>query len=194
MKKTTLFILLFTAFSILAQDKFKTKAATVNFEASVPFFEEVKAVNKLGTIVLEPKTSAIVCVLVIKDFRFKRDLMEQHFNENYIESHRYPKAVFKGKIAKFDLKDINEIEKEYEIKGKLYLHGKSKEIIVNALIKKVGQGIQISSSFPITIADFDIDIPYLIAGKISKIVNTELFGVVQCDDCPAKEIVVANSN
>ena len=82
MKRTTLLILFFTAFSLLAQDKFKTTTAVVNFEASVPFFEEVKAVNKLGTIILEPETSTLICTVVIKDFRFKMDLMQEHFNEN----------------------------------------------------------------------------------------------------------------
>ncbi|MEN2402684.1 YceI family protein [Flavobacterium sp. MC2016-06] len=179
MKRTTLFMLLFTAFSILAQDKFKTTTAIVNFEASVPLFEEVKAVNKLGTIVLEPQTSALTCIVTIKDFRFKMDLMQEHFNDNYIESRRYPKAVFKGKIEKFDLKDINEIEKEYDVKGKLYLHGKSKIITVKALIKRVPEGIQIVSNFPISVSDFNIEIPYVVANKISKTVYTDLSGIMK---------------
>lgn len=179
MKRTTLFILLFTAFSILAQDKFKTTSAIINFEASVPFFEEVKAVNKLGTIILEPETSMLICTAVIKDFRFKMDLMQEHFNDNYIESNRYPKAVFKGKIEKFDLKDINEVEKEYDVKGKLYLHGKYKVISVKAQIKKVPEGIQILSNFPLSVSDFNIEIPYVVANKISKTVRTDLSGIMK---------------
>ncbi|RUT68891.1 YceI family protein [Flavobacterium cupreum] len=179
MKKTTLFIFLFTAFSLLAQDKFKTSSAIVNFQASVPFFEEVKAVNKLGTIVLEPQTSTLICTVVIKDFRFKMDLMQEHFNDNYIESHRYPKAVFKGKIEKFDVKDITETEKEYDVTGKMYLHGKSKIIAVKALIKKVPDGIQIISNFPLSVSDFNIEIPYVVANKISKTVHTDLSGIMK---------------
>lgn len=179
MKRTTLLILLFSAFSILAQDKFKTNTAIVNFEASVPFFEEVKAVNKLGTIVLEPESSTLICTVVIKDFRFKMDLMQSHFNDNYLESNRYPKSVFKGKIEKFDLKNVDGIEKEYDVKGKLYLHGKSKIIEMKALIKKVPEGIQISCNYPISVEDFNIDIPYVVASKISKTANTNLIGVVR---------------
>jgi len=179
MKRTTLLILLFTAFSLLAQDKFRTNSAVVNFEASVPFFEEVKAVNKLGTLVLEPETSTLICTVIIKDFRFKMDLMQEHFNDNYIESHRYPKAVFKGKIEKFDLKNIDETEKEYDIKGKLYLHGKSKMIAVKALMKRVPEGIQIVSTFPISVEDFNIEIPYVVANKISKTVQTDLTGIMK---------------
>lgn len=179
MKKTTLFIFLFTAFSLLAQDKFKTNSAVINFQASVPFFEEVKAVNKLGTIVLEPQTSTLICTVVIRDFHFKMDLMQEHFNDNYIESHRYPKAVFKGKIEKFDLKDITEDEKEYDVTGKIYLHGKSKVIAVKALIKKVPDGIQIVSNFPLSVSDFNIEIPYVVANKISKTVQTDLSGIMK---------------
>jgi len=108
--------------------------------------------------------------------------MQEHFNENYMQSRRYPKAVFKGKIEKFDLKDINETEKEYQIKGKLVLRGKSKDVMVSALIKKVGDGIQIISDFPISVSDFNIQIPNEIAAKISKTANTGLIGVVKTND------------
>jgi len=182
MKRITLFILLFTTFSIFAQDKFKTNTAIVNFEATVPFFEEIKAVNNLGTIVLEPETSTLLCTVVIKDFRFKMDLMQTHFNENYLESDRYPKSVFKGKIEQFNLVDIGETEKEYAVKGKLYLHGKSKIIEMKAFIKKVPEGIQISCNYPIEVADFDIAIPNVVAGKISKTAHTNLAGVLRSNE------------
>ncbi|MDR7372101.1 YceI family protein [Flavobacterium aquidurense] len=182
MKRTTLLILLFSAFSLFAQEKFITNTATVNFEASVPLFEEVKAVNRSVAIVLEPKTSAFICTVVVKDFRFKLDLMQEHFNDNYMESNRYPKAVFKGKIAKFDLKDITEIEKEYTIKGKLTVRGKSKEVEVKAFLKKVNDGILIHSDFPISITDFNIELPKEIEAKISKTANTDLTGVIRSED------------
>ncbi|MEN2490408.1 YceI family protein [Flavobacterium sp. B11] len=182
MKTTTLLFLLFTAFSVIAQDKFFTNTGTINFEASVPMFEEIRAVNRQVAILLEPKTSTFICTVVIKNFRFKLDLMQEHFNENYMQSDRYPKAVFKGKIEKFDLKDINEVEKQYQIKGKLNLRGKSKEIIVNALIKRVPEGIQVISDFPIEVSDFNIQIPTPIAAKISKTANTELTGIVRSED------------
>ncbi|UTN04378.1 YceI family protein [Flavobacterium bizetiae] len=182
MKKTTFFILLFTAYSVIAQDKFSTNTGTINFEASVPFFEEVKAVNRQVAIILEPKTSTFICTVIVKDFRFKLDMMQQHFNENYMQSRRYPKAVFKGKIEKFDLKNVDEIEKQYQIKGKLVLRGKSKDVIVSALIKRVGDGIQIVSDFPIAVSDFNIQIPEEIAAKISKTANTELIGVVKTNE------------
>lgn len=182
MKRTVFLILLFTAYSIIAQEKITTDKAIINFEANVPFFEEIKAVNRSVMIILDPKTSTLFCTVLMRDFHFKLDLMEEHFNENYVESHRYPKAVFKGKIAKFDIKDIEETEKEYLIKGKLTIRGKSKDILVKAFLKKVYGGIQIKSDFPITVSDFDIEIPDRIASKIAKTVNTELTGVIGNDE------------
>lgn len=182
MKTTTLLFLFFTAFSVIAQDKFFTNTGTINFEASVPLYEEVKAVNRQVAILLEPKTSTFICTVVIKDFRFKLNLMQEHFNENYMESNRYPKAIFKGKIQKFDLKDITEVAKQYEIKGKLNLRGKSKEIVVNAFIKRVPEGIQIISDFPIAVSDFNIHIPTPIASKIAQTANTELTGIIRSDE------------
>jgi hypothetical protein len=182
MKRTIFFILLLTAFSIVAQDKITTNKAIINFEASVPFFEEIKAVNRSVMITLDPKTSTLLCTVMIRDFHFRLDLMEEHFNENYIESNRYPKAVFKGKILKFDFKDIDETEKEYAIRGKLTIRGETKDILVKAFFKKVHGGIQIKSDFPISIADFDIEIPERIASKISKTANTQLSGVIGNDE------------
>lgn len=182
MKTTTIFILLFTTFSIIAQEKFTTNSGVINFEASVPFFEEIKAVNRTVAINFETKTNTFSCIVMIKDFHFELDLMQEHFNENYMESQRYPKAVFKGKIANFDIKDFNGLEKEYIIKGKLYIHGKSKEIEVKALMKKVAEGIQVSSSFPISISDFNIQIPEKIASKISQTATTDLSGIMQSED------------
>jgi len=182
MKRITLLILLISAFCTYAQEKFTTNTATINFEASLPLFEEIKAVNRSAVIVLEPKTSNFNCTVLIKDFRFKLDLMQEHFNENYLESDRYPKAVFKGKIANFDVNDINEIEKEYLIKGKLTVHGKSREIEVKALMKKVREGIQIHSDFPILMSDFNISIPNKIASKISSTATTGLIAVMRSEE------------
>ena len=176
MKTTTLLFLLFSAISVIAQDKYSTNTGTVNFEASIPLFEEIKAVNRQVAILLEPKSSTFICTVTVKDFQFKLDLMQEHFNENYMESNRYPKAVFKGKIEKFDLKDITEKEKQYQIKGKLSLKGKSKDVLVNALIKRVPEGIQVISDFPISISDFNINIPASIASK------TALTGIVHSDE------------
>nr|WP_314897300.1 YceI family protein [uncultured Flavobacterium sp.] len=179
MKKITLLFLIFIATTTIAQEKMVTDKGIINFEASVPFFEEVKAINQKTYCVLVTKTGEITCWAIIKNFQFERNLMEEHFNKNYMQSHRFPKATFKGIIEKFDLKKINSTANEYLIKGKITMHGKSKKIIVIGTIKKGAQGIELISNFPLNTDDFKIEIPFIVRSKISKNVNTQLYCVLQ---------------
>lgn len=179
MKKITLLLLLFTANVNVAQEKMTTAKGVINFEASVPLFEEVKAKNEEVTCVLIPKKSELSFVVIIKKFQFKRDLMKEHFNSNYIESDQYPKATFKGIIQKFDMKDLNEIEKEYQITGKLEIHGVTKKINVKAKLKKMDKQIGFTSNFILNPNDFKIEIPTMIIAKIAKNVNTEIACVLK---------------
>ena len=103
MKTKILSLLIVISLSSFAQTKMFTKSGKISFEASVPAFEEVKAKNESVTCVLNPSTGEIASLALIKGFRFKVALMEEHFNENYIESDTYPKAIFKGKIDNFDV-------------------------------------------------------------------------------------------
>jgi hypothetical protein len=179
MKTKLLLILLLFANAIVAQDKMTSNKGTIVFEASVPFFEEVEAINEVVSCVFNPKNSTIYYVAHITHFRFERSLMERHFNENYLESGKYPKATFKGVIEKFELKNVTETTREYQIKGKIYIHGKSKNIRVLAKIKKTSAGIEILSNFPLNTDDFKIEIPSIVISKVSKNVNVETKCILQ---------------
>jgi hypothetical protein len=179
MKKITLLFLLLNIFFTGAQEKMTSSKCVIHFEASVPLFEAVEAKNDVVSCVLIPGKSQITFVAIIKKFQFKRDLMKEHFNANYMESDRYSKATFKGLIEKFDMKDINEIEKDYQIKGRIEIHGQSKVIAVLARIKKVKDGIQINSHFTLNTDDFKIEIPSIVIAKVSKLVNTDLECILQ---------------
>ena len=168
MKNKLLSLLIVIGFSGFAQTKMITKTGKIIFEASVPAFEEVKAKNESVTCVLNPSTGEIASLALIKGFRFKVALMEEHFNENYIESDTYPKATFKGKIDNFDVSKLTATAKEFTIKGKMEMHGKSKDITINAKIKKATDGIDIDSNFTINTDDFGIDIPSIVSKKVSK--------------------------
>ena len=99
--------------------------------------------------------------------------MEEHFNANFIESNRYPKATFKGKIQNFDINKITSSPKDYKISGNLKLHGKSKTINSTATIRKVNDEIEIISLLTINTEDFDISIPHILNQKISKTVTIQ---------------------
>ena len=171
MKKIIIITLLYISNISFAQEKIISKSSIVTFEASVPAFEEVKAVNNNATLVLNPASGEIASLVLMKGFRFKIALMEEHFNENYVESDKFPKATFKGKIENFDLSKLTTTANNYTIKGKLELHGKSKDIAITAKIKKGKDGIEIVSDFTVNTDDFDIEIPSVVSKKMTKKVN-----------------------
>jgi hypothetical protein len=150
------------------QEKKITKTGSISIEASVPSFEEIKAKNNAVTCILNSNNGEIAVLALMKGFRFKIALMEEHFNENYIESSKFPKATFKGKIENFDETKLTSTLKDFTIKGKLELHGKSKDITSIAKIKKIGSDIEIKSDFNVNVSDFDIEIPSVVSKKVSK--------------------------
>ncbi|MEO0045862.1 MAG: hypothetical protein RL705_1053 [Bacteroidota bacterium] len=174
MKKILFYCLLLATVPNFAQTKLVTKTGKITFEASVPAFEEVKAKNESVTCILNSANGEIASLALLKGFRFKVALMEEHFNENYVESDKYPKATFKGKIENFDSSKLTASGKDYTIKGKLELHGKTKDITIIAKIKKTDNGVEIDSNFTINTDDFDIEIPSVVSKKLTKKVAVNL--------------------
>ena len=174
MKKYAFLLLVLSVGSVFAQDKMITKTGQMVFEASVPSFEEVKAKNESVSCVLNTKTGDIAALALQRGFRFKIALMEEHYNENYVESDKYPKATFKGKIENFDGSTVDKTGKSYRINCTLNLHGKSKEISVTATIKNVDDAIEIKSDFILNVDDFAIEIPGVVSKKVSRKVNVSL--------------------
>ncbi len=173
MKKLFVFAILWMATATFGQDKMLTKTGKITFEASVPAFEEVKGKNDGVTCVLNTKTGDIASLALVKGFKFKLALMEEHFNENYMNSDAYPKSTFKGKIQNFDITALTATAKEYTIKGKLELHGKTNDLTITAKIKKTDAGVEIISNFNVNASDYDIEIPSVVKSKVSNKVNVK---------------------
>lgn len=179
MKKVIVLSLLFVVNLVLAQDKKIAKSGVITFEASVPSFEEVKATNANVTVVLNTKTGEIASLALMKGFRFKIALMEEHFNENYIESDRYPKAVFRGKIENFDTNSITATPKDFIVNGTLELHGKSVPIRVVLKMNQLANGLHLSTNFSVNASDFDIKIPSVVSHKLSNKIKIQLQAVLK---------------
>ena len=154
--------------AVVAQEKMSTKSGIVSFEASVPTFEEVGAINEAATCVLNPKTGEIAALVMIKGFRFKAALMEEHFNDNYLESDRYPKATFRGRIDNFKFSDLSDLQQDYILRGKLSIHGKTREITAPVSLRKNNNSIEITTDFVVNTNDYNIAIPKVVRNKISK--------------------------
>ncbi|NQY07246.1 MAG: YceI family protein [Flavobacteriaceae bacterium] len=169
MKKTILVILsLLFSLSLLAQDKYLTKKGNVQFKASVPSFKPIEAKNSSVTAILNTANGDFAALVLIKGFRFKIALMEEHFNENYMESDEYPKGIFKGKIEGFSLNKLTENSKTFNLTGSLTQHGKTKNIVVPVSIKLQGQKILFDSNFKLKPEDFGIKIPKIVRKKIAR--------------------------
>ena len=170
--KTLLYFFLLLGTSTFAQRKYLTKTGQISFEASVPSFEEVAAKNNSVTAILNTENGEFAALVLVKAFRFKNALMEEHFNENYAESHLYPKATFKGKIKDFDFKQLKDT---YKISGELTFHGVTKPINnVTVKLKNTDGNITLSSSFKLLPSDYNIKIPSIVKSKISDEVVTTI--------------------
>ena len=174
MWKTTLLFLFLITLTLQGQNKIKCDTGMTTFEASIPLFEEVSAVNKKTKCSLITTSSELNCWLYIKDFEFKRKLMQEHFNSGYMESDRYPKAFFKGKIENFNIKTLTTTSSLHQIKGRITIKGKTKKIATLASLKKVGNGVEFSARFNLNTDDFEVEIPFIVRTKISKNVTTEI--------------------
>jgi polyisoprenoid-binding protein YceI len=174
MKKVTFLALLFISLSALSQSKYLTKTGSLNFEASVPSFEEVAAKNNVVTAILNTENGEFAALALVKAFRFKNALMEEHFNENYAESDKYPKATFRGKINDFNHDNLSEAESSKTINGALTFHGITKDLKdISLTIKRVEGKILLSGSFKVLVSDFEIKIPKIVANKLSNEVKVD---------------------
>lgn len=160
--------------TVFSQDKKITKTGQIIFEASVPSFEEVKASNQAVSCIINTKTGEIASLVLMRGFHFKVALMEEHFNENFIESDKFPKAIFKGTIKDFNLANIDSKGTKFNVNGTLTLHGISKEIAVIVLIKKSGNDLELISNFNLDPKEFNINIPKIIKPKMAETVQVQI--------------------
>ena len=171
MKKIiTALLILIICSNLHAQDKFFTKTGKIIFDATVPASpEKIEGTNKTVTCVLDTKSGAMQFAVLMKGFLFERALMEEHFNENYVESSKYPKTEFKGSV-------INNATVNYskdgvynvKVKGKLTMHGETKDVETDGKISVKSGKVYATASFSVALADYKIAVPSLVADKVAK--------------------------
>ena len=169
--KQLICLVLFTLFvQVLSSQVFFTRSGQITFLSEAPL-ETIEAHNSKVTSVLDTKTGNIEFAVLIKAFSFEKALMEEHFNENYMESSKYPKAVFKGRIDNIDHMDFAK-QNTYEasISGTMNIHNVTREITVQGTFTSA-ESINGSARFEIALADYDIQIPKVVADNISKTVD-----------------------
>jgi len=170
MKKETILTTLFVIITFIgySQTRYFTKTGVVSFSAGTPV-EDIDGINKSASCVIDIPSTQVEVAVLVKGFEFKRGLMQEHFNENYLESEKYPKAFYKGKINDLTKVDFKK-DGKYEVSstGTLDMHGIKKEIEVPAVFV-VEKGIPTATiNFSVVLADYKVEIPSAVKDKISK--------------------------
>ena len=173
MKKNLMVMLALMIVSTIsfAQDKYFTKTGKINFFSKAPM-EDIEAKNRTVTAVIDSKSGAIQFAVQMKGFEFEKQLMQQHFNENYVESDKFPKAEFKGAIT--NNSDINYSKDgtyNAKVKGKLTIHGVTKDVETTGTLKVSGGKLDANSTFNVLLSDYNIKIPAVVKDKISNTIK-----------------------
>ena len=151
--------------------KIMTRTGHIWFESHTPV-EDIEAHNNQTMSVLNTETGEIAFAVLIKGFQFEKALMQEHFNEKYMESDTYPKSTFAGSVV--NLADIPlDQDGEYaaQAKGTLTIHGVSKEVETSGMIEVKEGKVMLKASFPVEVADYEIKIPSVVRDNIAKTIN-----------------------
>jgi len=168
MKKILFLFLIVISLDVLAQPIYQATSSLISFHAGTPV-EDIDADNSKALSFLNITSGEITISIPVKDFRFKRPLMQEHFNENYLESAKYPKAEFKGMIHDIEKIDFTSgTTQEMRITGTLNLHGVSNEIILRVTIDSSDKKIKGEAKFVIALVDYKIDRPKILWQKIAE--------------------------
>ncbi len=162
----------------LSAQKYMTQNGTVSFYSSTPM-EDIEAVNKQVSSVVDMETGNMAFSLLMKAFTFEKALMQEHFNEKYVESEKYPKATFKGQIKDFDKLKLDEGAVDVMVSGTLSLHGESKEIEAKGTLEMNDGQLILHSKFNVQVADFKIKVPSAVEDNIAKTIEVTVDGAYE---------------
>jgi len=158
-----------------AQGKYMTRGGHISF-FSASIMEDIEARNDKVAAVFDLGTGQIAFSVPIHDFQFKRTLMQEHFNENYMESDKFPKATFTGQVlnAPQVLKQLATATQTVEAEGNLTIHGVTHKALVTGTLQVRDGQLVVFAYFNIAPADFSIDIPMLVREHIAKSVSVRI--------------------
>lgn len=174
-------------FSLLASthtvsQKYFSKTGNIHFLSEAPL-EKIEATNNSAYVVFDGASGQMEWSVLIKGFKFEKALMQQHFNENYMESNKYPKAIFKGQIVKPSPVDLSRNgDYNVEVKGNMTMHGVTKPFSTPARIIVKDGKVTARGNFNITVADYKIEVPKIVRENIAKSVKV----TVSADLVPMK--------
>jgi hypothetical protein len=166
---TIIIYLLVSTISISAQDLYKATDGEISFFSEAPV-ENISAINKDVKALINAKNAEVAFIVTNVGFKFEKPLMEEHFNENYMESHKYKVSVFKGKII--DEVDFTK-DGTYEVtaKGTLDIHGVTVEREIKGTLTISNGKINLTTEFDVALKDHKIKIPSVVVKNIAEVVK-----------------------
>lgn len=155
--------------------KFITRNASVHFFSSTPM-ENIEAVSNGMSVILDISSGQVAFQVPIRSFHFENALMEEHFNENYMESEQHPKATFSGQLLEWDIDDFTTGEPVQAVaQGEFNCHGVSDERKVSGTISKRKDGTwSIQADFEVSTSVHRIPIPKVVREKIAEVIRVDL--------------------
>jgi len=175
MKKIILLLLIFYAGQLMAQ-RYMTRNAEVYFLSDKDAIEVVEATNNQVGAVVDLSSNDIAFQIQLRAFKFKIALMEEHFNENYVESDKYPKATFKGAFTNLPA-DLSK-QRELLVAGVMDFHGVQKDVRLNVSLQFIDGELVGTSNFVLLCSDFGIKIPKIVSDKLANEIQVTVKAVL----------------
>ncbi|TGE22039.1 YceI family protein [Hymenobacter aquaticus] len=151
-----------------AQGKYSTRAGLISFFSATPI-EDIEARSTQANGVLDLNTGQLAFSVPMKSFVFRRTLMQEHFNENYVESDKFPRSTFAGTVLNFQPGSLHQGgPQSVVVEGDLTIHGVKRRVKVPGTLELKDDYLLISAKFSVAPADYDIEIPALVRENIAK--------------------------
>lgn len=170
MKHFIVVLLILSASAGRAQ-KFMSESSSITFFSKATI-EDIKADNVKGVSLFNTETGEIAFSIPVKEFKFDKSLMEEHFNEKYLETEKYPKSTFSGKIVGY--KPAVSGSQSVNAQGKLTLHGITKDIEVPGTLEEASGKITMKAKFIVKLEDYNIAIPKLLFQNIAETIEVSI--------------------
>jgi polyisoprenoid-binding protein YceI len=167
---TTVAFICLAATTTFAQRYMVQKSRVSFFSDAV--LEDITAHNTRVAGLLDLATSEFAFSVPIREFQFRKSLMKEHFNEKYMESEKYPKGTFTGTLSGFS--ENKDGQQQVTAKGKLTIHGVSREVEIPGTIEKGNSKFSITAKFMVRLKDYDIAIPQLLWQNIAEEVEVSV--------------------
>jgi len=172
MKQFAIFLIgILTFASVQAQGRYFTKSGHITIYSNAPL-EDIEAGTRTAAAILDVASGTVQFSVLMKSFEFKKALMQEHFNSDYVESDTYPNGEFKGAIVNNAAINYNKPGTyTANVKGKLTIHGVTRDVATTGTVTVAPDGLKTNAIFNVSLSDYKIKRPALVKDKLSNTIQ-----------------------